>query len=100
MDILNGGGGNGGYNEYKPIGFGDDGSDGASMAEHYKKMVEDNPGNTLLLRNYAEFLHKVNIKTFIFSTCIIITHGSNSCLVYSFHPIIIFMFRKGWRDIT
>lgn len=55
---TNGGGGNGGYNEYKPIGFGDDGSDGASMAEHYKKMVEDNPGNTLLLRNYAEFLHK------------------------------------------
>ncbi|KNA18133.1 hypothetical protein SOVF_073060 [Spinacia oleracea] len=54
------GGGNGGtgQNKHKPVGYGDNGRDGASMAEYYKKMVEDNPGNPLLLRNYAEFLYK------------------------------------------
>ncbi|XP_057547996.1 uncharacterized protein LOC130826425 [Amaranthus tricolor] len=52
------GGGSGGYKQYNPIGFGDDGSEKAGMAEYYNKMVQDNPGNPLLLRNYAEFLHK------------------------------------------
>ncbi|XP_021722184.1 uncharacterized protein LOC110689711 [Chenopodium quinoa] len=54
----NGGRGSGGHNEYKPVGFGEDGSNKASMAEHYKNMVEENPGNPMILRNYAEFLHK------------------------------------------
>lgn len=53
-----GGGGSGGHSEYKPVSFGDDDSNGAGMAEYYKKMVADNPGNPLFLRNYAEFLYK------------------------------------------
>lgn len=77
-----GSGGNGGYNEYKPVTFGDDGGDGASMAEHYKKMVEANPGNPMILRNYAEFLHKVNLKSFIFTGCSIMLCSQFSLLTF------------------
>nr|GMD66916.1 MDIS1-interacting receptor like kinase 1 [Ipomoea batatas] len=55
-------GSSGGY----PIGGSDgrrggfDGGDshGISTEEHYRKMVEENPSNPLLLRNYAQFLYQ------------------------------------------
>jgi predicted ATPase len=28
--------------------------------EYYKKMVQENPGNPLFLRNYAQFLYQVS----------------------------------------
>lgn len=50
------GGGNGGRGgSYRPVAF----DKGGGMEEHYKKMLEENPGNSLLLRNYAHFLYKV-----------------------------------------
>lgn len=72
------GGGNGGtgQNKHKPVGYGDNGRDGASMAEYYKKMVEDNPGNPLLLRNYAEFLYKVSLNHLFYLFC-------KQCHIYS-----------------
>ncbi|XP_019165681.1 PREDICTED: uncharacterized protein LOC109161635 isoform X2 [Ipomoea nil] len=39
-------------------GFDGGDSFGISTEEHYKKMVEENPGNPLLLRNYAQFLYQ------------------------------------------
>jgi hypothetical protein len=29
------------------------------VEEYYKKMVQQNPGNPLFLRNYAQFLYQV-----------------------------------------
>lgn len=57
---FNGGGqgGTGGNSNYKPIGFGGNGGDGATMEEYYQRMMEENPGNPLFLRNYAQFLHQ------------------------------------------
>ncbi|GAB2234470.1 hypothetical protein Droror1_Dr00003724 [Drosera rotundifolia] len=49
-------GGGDGYN--KRIGPGGNSGDGADMEEYYRKMVEENPGNPLFLRNYAQFLHE------------------------------------------
>ncbi|KAL0538342.1 hypothetical protein IC582_027358 [Cucumis melo] len=43
--LHTGGGGGGGGEEY-------------GMEEYYKKMVVENPGNALVLSNYAEFLYK------------------------------------------
>lgn len=54
---IGGGGGGGGY---RPVTFGRDGGDsqGLHIEEHYKKMIEENPGNSLFLRNYANFLYQ------------------------------------------
>ena len=30
-----------------------------SIEEYYKRMIEENPSNQLLLRNYAQFLYQV-----------------------------------------
>eukprot|EP01018_Ginkgo_biloba_P010702 Gb_40449 [translate_table: standard] len=38
---------------------GSSGSDSNSTDAYYQKMLEANPGNPLLLRNYAKFLHEV-----------------------------------------
>lgn len=35
------------------------GGDNHDTEEHYRKMVNDNPGNSLFLRNYAQFLYQV-----------------------------------------
>eukprot|EP01018_Ginkgo_biloba_P013105 Gb_10129 [translate_table: standard] len=48
---LSGGGNNG--------GGGSSGADSNSTDTYYQKMIEANPGNPLLLRNYARFLHEV-----------------------------------------
>ncbi|CAL1383354.1 unnamed protein product [Linum trigynum] len=47
------GGGGGGYTP-----AGGDGGDMRGTEDYYKRMVEDNPGNPLFLRNYAQFLHQ------------------------------------------
>ncbi|XP_055813110.1 uncharacterized protein LOC129882715 [Solanum dulcamara] len=54
------GGGGGGRGGYRPVAFDRDGGDsqGVHIEEHYKKMIEENPGNSLFLRNYANFLYK------------------------------------------
>ncbi|KAK3043726.1 hypothetical protein RJ639_001922 [Escallonia herrerae] len=51
-----GGGGNGNRGDNACLGS-DHGSE--STDEHYKKMIKDNPGNGLLLGNYARFLKEV-----------------------------------------
>ncbi|KAL9228257.1 hypothetical protein vseg_003858 [Gypsophila vaccaria] len=48
----------GGHHEHKTREFSGEGDDRVSMEEYYRKMVESNPGNPLLLRNYAQFLHQ------------------------------------------
>jgi tetratricopeptide (TPR) repeat protein len=54
------GGGGGGANVGYGGGGGDSGSSdgGNSLEEYYKKMVEENSGNPLFLRNYAQFLYQ------------------------------------------
>lgn len=55
-----GGCGIGGGSGYRPVAFGRDGGDsqGLHIEEHYKRMMEENPGNSLFLRNYANFLYQ------------------------------------------
>ncbi|MCD9645596.1 hypothetical protein HAX54_034612 [Datura stramonium] len=60
-DIGDGGWGRGiGGGGYRPIAFDTDGGDsqGLHIEEHYKRMMEENPGNSLFLRNYANFLYQ------------------------------------------
>lgn len=56
------GGCGGGGGSYRPVDFSRDGGDsrGLSMEEYYKNMLEENPGNSLVLRNYAQFLYQVS----------------------------------------
>ncbi|CAL0310405.1 unnamed protein product [Lupinus luteus] len=53
-----GGRGGGGGGDYNSMSSG--GSDGNrhGVEEYYKKMVKENPGNPLFLRNYAQFLYQ------------------------------------------
>ncbi|MCI73742.1 TPR repeat protein, partial [Trifolium medium] len=37
---------------------GNDGDSNHGVEEYYKKMVQQNPGNSLFLRNYAQFLYQ------------------------------------------
>lgn len=51
-------GGNGG-GDYNSMGSGgNDGDSNHGVEEYYKKMVQQNPGNPLFLRNYAQFLYQ------------------------------------------
>ncbi|KAJ0052998.1 hypothetical protein Pint_01657 [Pistacia integerrima] len=50
------GGGGGGGDFY--AGSGGEGGDNGRVEEHYRRMVEENPGNPLFLRNYAQFLYQ------------------------------------------
>lgn len=52
-----GGGGRGG--DYNSMSSGGNDGDRHGVEEYYKRMVEENPGNPLFLRNYAKFLHQV-----------------------------------------
>lgn len=54
-------GGGGGRGSFRPVAFDRDGGDssGVSMEEHYKRMLEANPGDPLFLRNYAHFLYQI-----------------------------------------
>ncbi|WJX79075.1 hypothetical protein P8452_62229 [Trifolium repens] len=59
-DGIDGGcrGGNGG-GDYSSMGSrGNDGDSNHKVEEYYKKMVQQNPGNSLFLRNYAQFLYQ------------------------------------------
>ncbi|GFZ17653.1 tetratricopeptide repeat (TPR)-like superfamily protein [Actinidia rufa] len=61
VERLNIGFGGSGGGEYKggAGGRGGGGGDGGGSAEeHYKRLVEENPGNPLFLRNYAQFLYE------------------------------------------
>ena len=60
------GGGCGGGGEFNSAGSGGDGEDKRGVEEYYKRMVEENPGNPLFLRNYAQFLYQVS---FVMSLC-------------------------------
>ncbi|GAB4841262.1 hypothetical protein Ancab_021994 [Ancistrocladus abbreviatus] len=53
-----GSGGDSSNNGYKPTGSDDGGEEGATVEEYYKRMVDENPGNPLFLRNYAQFLYQ------------------------------------------
>ncbi|CAN4093514.1 unnamed protein product [Withania somnifera] len=55
-----GGCGIGGGGGYRPVAFGRDGGDsqGLHIEKHYKRMMEESPGNSLFLRNYANFLYQ------------------------------------------
>ncbi|KAE7997889.1 hypothetical protein FH972_002482 [Carpinus fangiana] len=58
LGIDGSGGGGGGGREFNSAGFGGDGGDNPDVEGHYKKLVEENPGNPLFLRNYAQFLYQ------------------------------------------
>ncbi|BBH10133.1 Tetratricopeptide repeat-like superfamily protein [Prunus dulcis] len=53
-----GGGGSRGRGEVNWEGSGDDGGENHGAEGHYKKLVEENPGNPLFLGNYAQFLYQ------------------------------------------
>lgn len=53
-----GGGGSGGDSNSPGSGSGGDDGDKRGVEEYYKKMVEENPGDPLFLRNYAQFLYQ------------------------------------------
>ncbi|KAI4301031.1 hypothetical protein L6164_034350 [Bauhinia variegata] len=53
-----GGGSGGGSGDYSSMDSGGDDGDRQGMEEYYKRMVEENPGNPLFLRNYAQFLYQ------------------------------------------
>ncbi|KAJ0111993.1 hypothetical protein Patl1_01699 [Pistacia atlantica] len=53
---VGGSGGSGGGDFY--AGSGGEGGDNGRVEEHYRRMVEENPGNPLFLRNYAQFLYQ------------------------------------------
>lgn len=65
VDFGNSGGdgsGGGGKGSCRPVDFdrdGGGGGGGVSMEEHYKRMLEVNPGDPLFLRNYAQFLYQI-----------------------------------------
>lgn len=54
-----GGGSDGGYAHGKS-GYGDSNNGNAGMDSYYQMMIEANPGNPLLLGNYARFLKEVS----------------------------------------
>ncbi|GKV01740.1 hypothetical protein SLEP1_g14275 [Rubroshorea leprosula] len=51
-----GDGGGGGTGRLNPSGSGREGGDNHGVEEYYERMVEQNPGEPLFLRNYAQFL--------------------------------------------
>ncbi|KAL6968141.1 hypothetical protein U1Q18_033944 [Sarracenia purpurea var. burkii] len=57
---FGGGGGRGdGGDDFTPVAFGREGDgNGARAEEHYQKLLHENPGNSLFLRNYAQFLYE------------------------------------------
>ena len=46
----------GGGGDHNPLGSGGNDGDRHAVEEYYKKMVKENPGDPLFLRNYANFL--------------------------------------------
>lgn len=60
----------GGGSEFNSAGSGGDGGDNPEVEGHYKRMVEENPGNPLFLRNYAQFLYEVSFFYLSLFTCL------------------------------
>ncbi|KAF5459425.1 hypothetical protein F2P56_023372 [Juglans regia] len=58
LGVGGGGDGVGGGGESNSAGPDGDGGDNREVEEYYKRMVEENPGNPLFLRNYAQFLYE------------------------------------------
>lgn len=58
LDMGFGWAGGRGGGDFVQVAYGRDGGDGKRRGteEHYKNLVEENPGNPLFLRNYAQFL--------------------------------------------
>ncbi|CAA0823927.1 Tetratricopeptide repeat (TPR)-like superfamily protein [Striga hermonthica] len=52
-----GGGGGGGGGSHRSVDFDKEGGD-VSVEEHYRRMMEENPGNALFMSNYAQFLYQ------------------------------------------
>ena len=62
LGISDGGsGGGGGGGDFNPFGSSGDEGDKQKVEEYYRRMVEENPGNPLFLRNYAQFLYEVSL---------------------------------------
>ncbi|XP_059626096.1 uncharacterized protein LOC132269087 [Cornus florida] len=59
VNVANSGFGGSGGGDFIPVAFGRDGGDGTGLEQHYKRMVEENPGNSLCLRNYGHFLYQL-----------------------------------------
>ncbi|PNY03685.1 TPR domain protein [Trifolium pratense] len=57
-DCRGGGNGGGDYNSMGSERNDGDNNDNHGVEEYYKKMVQQNPGNPLFLRNYAQFLYQ------------------------------------------
>ena len=64
---ASGGGGNGGRGHGGSSGDFNSGEDNQGVEEYYKRMVEENPGNPLFLRNYAQFLYQVSFVLSLFT---------------------------------
>ncbi|KAF5205540.1 Pentatricopeptide repeat [Thalictrum thalictroides] len=59
LDVGYGGGEDGGAGDFGLPEHGDQGDhEKSNLEEYYKRMVEENPGNPLFLRNYAQFLYQ------------------------------------------
>ena len=51
-----------------------------NVEDHYKKMIEENPNNALVLRNYAQFLYEVRyICTAFFTSTLMIVQRKEDC---------------------
>jgi len=57
--LLSADGGGGGFGGGGNLGTSGNGGDRSGIEMHYKKMIEEDPCNGLLLRNYAQFLYQV-----------------------------------------
>lgn len=85
LGIGGGGGGSGGGREFNSAGSGGDGGDNPDVEGHYKKLVEENPGNPLFLRNYAQFLYQVS---FVISLCLPACFFSSSSTLWLFFQFV------------
>ena len=81
LGIGGGGGSSGGGREFNSAGSGGDGGDNPDVEGHYKKLVEENPGNPLFLRNYAQFLYQVSFVVSLF-TCLFLFMFINAEAVF------------------
>lgn len=61
---FEGGAGGRGGGELNSLGGGSgDGGENQGVEEYYRRMVEENPGNSLFLGNYAQFLYQASRRT-------------------------------------
>ncbi|PIA40006.1 hypothetical protein AQUCO_02500017v1 [Aquilegia coerulea] len=58
LDVGFGGGEDGGAGDFGLPEYGEGDSEKSNMEDYYKRMVEENPGSPLFLRNYAQFLYQ------------------------------------------